>query len=191
MTEKNVVIAIKTALEKMEKSYCKLSKLNYKYMDDVVRDPALENKYLERPFAYEFYHQLRKMMETGEINFGGPIIQAEVDKRYQKCFEDGKIPDFLIHVPSSCQKNANLAVIEFKLASNRDGVRNDLKKLVEFKKNKGLKYKYGIEVIIGNTSSLSKIKDYICIFNKLQGEEITIIFFNTDVWKVSCEFTLK
>lgn len=183
MVEKNIVAAARMALERMEKPYCEPSRLNYSRIDRAVKKPLLQSKYLERPFAYEFYHQLRKMIESKEVSFGGPIIQAEVDKRYQHCFENGKVPDFIIHVPDSCQMNANLAVIEFKLASNPEDIKNDLKKLVEFKKNGLLKYKHGIEVIIGNSKSLEKAKRFLDNFNKLQGEEIAIILFNTDTWR--------
>jgi hypothetical protein len=185
MVETDVVRAITMALEKMEKAYCKLSRLNYFSVDDTVKKPLLQNKYLERPFAYEFYHQLRKIIETHEVSFGGPIIQAEVDKRYQHCFEDGKVPDFIIHVPDSYQINANLAVIEFKLATNLNDIKNDLRKLREFKKNEHLKYKHAIEVIIGDKRSVLTVKDFIRNLSQLQGEEITIIIFNTDNWKIA------
>ncbi len=30
------------------------------------------------PFAYEFYHQLWRLLDEGDVEFDGPIIQAEV-----------------------------------------------------------------------------------------------------------------
>jgi len=135
-------------------------------------------KYLERPFAYEFYHQLRKLMDDGEVDFGGPIIQAEVDKRYQHCFENGKIPDFIIHIPNNT--NRNLAVIEFKLASNPNSIEEDFKKLVEFKQR--LDYEYLVQVVIGDSSSLDRARERIERLATNNGERIIIIKFNVETW---------
>ena len=179
-----VIPAIKTALENMDKNYCKLSQIDYSRIgvNESFREHLAEEKYLERPFAYEFYHRLRKLMDSGDVDFGGPVIQAEVDKRYQHCFTTGKIPDFIIHVPNA---RPNLAVIEFKLATNLGSLEHDFEKLVDFKKNKDLKYTHVIEVIIGNGNSLRHAKERIMQLNKSEGEEITIIEFNTDSWKVN------
>lgn len=186
MVIRDVIEAIKMALEKMDKEYCTLSQIDYSEIDESIRKPIAEEKYLERPFAYEFYHQLRKLMDSGNVDFGGPIIQAEVDKRYQHCFINGKIPDFIIHVPNN---PPNLAVIELKLATNLDepyGIKHDLKKLVEFKTNEDLKYTYGIEVVIGSKNHLEDGKKRIRqLKNKTHGEEILIIEFNTDSWRVN------
>jgi len=177
-----VIEAIKMALEKISKKYCTLSQIDYSRMgmNESINDGLRKEKLLERPFACEFYHQLRKLMDNGDVNFGGPIIQAEVDKRYQCCFEKGKIPDFIIHVPN---KDKNLVVIEFKLANNLGNLGNDFKKLVEFKKHEHLKYAHAIEVIIGDETSIKQVKKHISQLNKSEGEEIIIIEFDTDSWK--------
>ncbi len=179
-----VILAIKTALENIDENYCELSQIDYSILraNKSTQKFLEEEKYLERPFAYEFYHQLRKLIDSGDVNFGGPVIQAEVDKRYQQCFENGKIPDFIIHVPNT-QKN--LAVIELKLASSFRKLEGDFKKLVEFKNSKDLKYAFAIEIIIGNHSSLKKAKECILKMEKTRGEEITIIDYNTHTRKVS------
>lgn len=179
-----VIKDIKKALEEMQKEYCTLSQIDYSMIEKPIRKHVAEAKYLERPFAYEFYHQLRKLMDSGDVKFGGPIIQAEVDKRYQHCFENGKIPDFLIHVPNTVK---NLAVIEFKLATNLSKIKYDLEKLVEFKKMGDLKYTYAIEVIIGSEVSLEKARE--CI-KSCGEEEIIIICFNTNSWKAE-DFKIK
>jgi len=178
-----VILAIKTALENIDKKYCKLSQIDYSRLrtNESTKKFLEKEKYLERPFAYEFYHQLRKLIDSGDVNFGGPVIQAEVDKKYQKCFKNGKIPDFIIHVPNT-QKN--LAVIELKLASSFRKLKGDFKKLVEFKNNKDLKYAFAIEIIIGNHTFLKKAKEYIFGMEKTRGEEITIIDYNTHTRKV-------
>jgi len=187
MVIRDVIVAVKTALEKMNEKYCTLSQIDYSRIggNESLRDLLAENKYLERPFAYEFYHQIRKLMDEGNVDLGGPIIQAEVDKRYQHCFKNGKIPDFILHVPNTPQ---NLAVIEFKLATNLSGIKYDLGKLIEFKKNADLKYTYVIEVIIGNRASLRNAKEHIKQLNKPRGEEVIIIKFNTDSWRANHSF---
>jgi len=182
MTNNDVITAIEMALEKMDRRFCTLSKKDYSQIDEVVREHARKEKYLERPIAYEFYHQIRRLLDDGTVDFGGPIIQAEVDKTYQHCFEKGKIPDFIIHVKNAGQ---NLAVIEFKLATNLGKIKKDLEKLVEFKKNEQLKYAFGIEVILGNANSLTTAKKIINRLSISDGEEITLIDFNTDSWKAN------
>jgi len=93
---------------------------------------------LETPIAFEFYYQLRKLIDNGDVDFSGPVIQAEVDKRYQHCFEKGKIPDFIIHIPNS---NKNLAVIEFKLAIRlKSNIKQVIEKLAKFRTDLQLNY---------------------------------------------------
>lgn len=111
------------ALRNIDMNYCRLSRIDYSDSDKF--EFLKKEKYLERPFAYEFYHQLRKLVEQKAVDFGGSFIQAEVDKSYQHYFPTGKIPDFIIHVPNN-PLTENLAILEFKLASGQRG-RNPLK----------------------------------------------------------------
>lgn len=182
MAISDVIIATKEALQMMNKKFCALSQIDYSLVDERVREPARKSKYLERPFAYEFYHQIRRLMDEGIVDFGGPIIQAEVDKTYQHCFEEGKIPDFIIHIQSTTQ---NLAVIEFKLATNLSRIEEDLAKLVEFKTNEDLRYIHGVEVILGDTDSLEAASKRIDQMSTSEGEEIAIVYFNTDSWEAN------
>ena len=184
MVIKDVKEAIKLALEKMDKNYCRLSQIDYDKIEVMNHFTIFlsEEKYLERPFAYEFYHQLRRLIEEGRVDFGEPIIQAEVDKRYQHIFKKGKMPDFIIHLPNS---KRNLAVIEFKLATRKaEDIKKDIKKLVKFKTKEELNYDHGIEVILGTSQALDVLRADINNWNKFEGEEIIIIEFNTDSWKV-------
>jgi len=183
MVIKDVIEAIKLALEKMDKNYCRLSQIDYEKIEVINHFTILlsEEKYLERPFAYEFYHQLRRLIEEGRVDFGEPIIQAEVDKRYQNIFKKGKIPDFIIHLPNS---RRNLAVIEFKLATRKaEDIKKDIKKLVKFKTKEELNYNHSVEVILGTNQALDVLRTIINNWNKFEGEEIIIIEFNTDSWK--------
>ncbi len=181
----------------MKEVYCKLSQRDYRELYE-VKEAAKKEKYLERPFAYEFYHQLRELMDCGAVDFGDRVIQAEVDKRYQHYFKKGKIPDFIIHVPD--RNNKNFAVLEFKLTSNlsnKDGdyeeLNHDFEKLIDFRKcpvNEPLNYEHIVEVIIGNKVSLAQTKkDVKAKFNNAEYkgtiilEEVTVIEFDTDSWK--------
>lgn len=183
MVIKDVIEAIKLALEKMDKNYCRLSQIDYEKIEVMNHFTMLlsEEKYLERPFAYEFYHQLRRLIEEDRVDFGEPIIQAEVNKRYQNIFKKGKIPDFIIHLPNS---KRNLAVIEFKLATRKaEDIKKDIKKLVKFKTKEELNYDHGVEVILGTNQDLDVLRADINNWNKFEGEEIIIIEFITDSWK--------
>lgn len=189
MITTNVIDAIVLALESIDVNYVKLSQKDY---SNVRANGSLvkkfsEEKILERPFAYEFYHQFRNLMEKGIVDLGDLIIQAEIDKTYQHCFKSnkeptgrGRIPDFLVHLPDS---ENNLAVIEFKLTSNLDNLVRDFQKLVEFKNNEDLQYDYGVEVIIGDAKSIERAKSDVKKAEKSEGEELRIIYFNTDSGK--------
>ena len=191
MVKIDVIEAIGFALENIDVGYVRLSQKDYSKMnaDDSFQKECSKEKILERPFAYEFYHQFRNLMIAGILDFGELVIQAEIDKRYQHCFANnqgnlgrGTIPDFLIHLPNH---QSNLAVIEFKLTSNLGNLESDFRKLVKFKKNEQLRYEYGIEVIIGDTKSLEQAKSKVERLATSKGEEINIVYFNTQTGKVS------
>jgi len=180
--EKILLTTIKKALENMNRKSIKLSSFG------LDTDDADIAKYQERPFAYDFYHQLKLLEEKKDVDFGKYYVHPEVDKEYQHYFIKKKIPDFIIHTPNS---DNNLAVIELKLTNNPN-IEADLKKLVEFKnKTKPrLQYTYGIEVIIGRTIAIKKAIKKIQSLSKTEGTEIIIIWFNIDSWQAS-ESTIK
>jgi len=174
----NIEEVLKKALENMDEKYCQLSQLVNRKSSCIEKNKLQEKKIQERPVAYEFYHQFRRLIEDEEVevNFDGSIIQAEVNKKYQHYFRNGKIPDFIIHTPDT---DVNFAVIEFKLASsNITKIKDDLKKLSKFKRK--LNYENTVEVIIGDTEQLNKLDENNDLFI---GKELTLIFFNTDSWK--------
>ncbi len=69
--------SISEALKRMEKKFIRLSN---RTMDDVP--PSNVERYQERPFAYEFYHQFRKLIEADKVPFLEYFIQPEVNKTY-------------------------------------------------------------------------------------------------------------
>ncbi len=172
------------SLNNMDKKYCRPSQMDYSNLNKIPKgivENLKEEKYFERLFAYEFYHQFRILVQNGKVDFGGAVLHAEVPKEYQRCFEKGKgkIPDFILHVPDH---SLNLAVLEFKLATNLGKIDHDFDKLLDFRKNDALKYKNIIEVIIGDTKQLEKATEIIKGHNKENGEILTIIYFNTETW---------
>ena len=100
-----------------------------------------KKRWLERPYAYEFYHQMRKCWPEDCCL----IISGEVSKAGHSNFKNldtGKpIPDFLIHRPGTMDDN--WAIIEVKSQkANKNRIYRDVKKLLTFK------YKIGYRQMI-------------------------------------------
>ena len=179
-----IIDPIKSCLEKMDRKFVDLSRLRFNGINRELRKILQEQKIQERPFAYEFYHQFRKMWDDGsilKILSEDVVIQAEINKSYQNIPHLKKIPDILLHKPSNIDKN--FAVIEFKLTSNINQIENDFKKLIAFKRRLG--YVYLIEIIIGDKNSLTNAKRRILSLNNPNGEEIILIEFDTDSWRAN------
>jgi hypothetical protein len=103
-----------TALENLDWNYVTLSRVQY-FHGKKPPDFSSKAHWLERPFAYELYHQLRRMWATNGFE-SACVIHAEVYKEYQQIKNLDKMPDFLFHLP---EPDRNLAVVEIKLAANR------------------------------------------------------------------------
>lgn len=166
-----VIEFFKSALDEMNEKYCRLA----------------GGRFQERPICYEFYHQLRKLIDEKRVDFGRPVVQAEVSKRYQHYSvlgKGGKQPDFIIHVPDSRKKN--FAVIEFKMASRgKSVIEKDLKKLRKFGEEgeRKLGYTHLVEVIVGNEKPLAKVRQHIKSLQVPKGKEIIVIEFDVEKWK--------
>lgn len=171
--EKDLLNVLIQVLEKMDSKQVRLSTIGLSPDDDLVA------RYQERPFTYEFYHQLRLMIDNGYIDFGNYIVHPEVDKGYQEEYGTDRIPDFIIHVPNAID---NLAIIEFKTAKNQK-IKEDFNKLLEFREKPQLQYKYAIEIIVGKTDDLKTVNKQIKQWCKADGVIIHIIWFNIDTWK--------
>ncbi len=183
-----LVEAVKCALRNMEKEFVDLSRLKVKEVENDQNAGSEEatKKLLERPYSYEFYHQMRSIWRKRKfINlFKDVVIQGEVDKRYQAISGLHKIPDFLLHRPGD--NNSNFAVIEVKLAttSGLENIEDDFNKLVKFCNI--LHYKYFIEIILGNSGDLNSdgLKEKVRSWNSNRAGrnsvEIVVVLFNTD-----------
>ncbi len=191
ITEPDIIEMIITSLKSMDRRFTDLSKLRFNELSDELKEKLLEQKIQERPFAYEFYHQIRKYWDTK--NTGDLVIQAEVNKGYQRIRNLNRIPDFIIHTPNT---NNNIAVLEFKVVrdenSTLESIKRDFEKLVDFYVI--LNYKHLVEVLIGNSEELEKIMNKIEelseveVVNENKGEkdfpQITTIFFSIDKWNI-------
>jgi len=183
-----LIKSIKLSLENMNRKFTDLSKLKFEEKSPELKKELIKQKIQERPFAYEFYHQFRKMWDDGSIGSIFPndiVIQAEFNKVYQGIIGCEKIPDFLLHKPSTQE---NIAIIEFKLASNYSDLKEDFNKLFKFREI--LHYKFLIEVVIGEDSELTTAKKHIDQLKKLNGEAIIVIYFNSEKWK-SNDYKIK
>ena len=183
-----LIKAIKLSLENMNGKFTDLSRLQFDKINQTLIEKLKKQKIQERPFAYEFYHQFRKLWDSGCIIglFSEDIvIQAEVDKGYQDIPNLDKIPDFLLHKPNT---DKNFAVIEFKQAFYKNtfnsDIKEDFKKLAAFKQK--LDYDYLIEVVIVQGTQLKTAKKHIeNNLNNSDGEEIIIIEFDTKSWRAN------
>lgn len=174
------------ALECIDPKQCKLSTL--KYEDLKLPLKFVNSKYLERPFAYEFYYQFRRLIEMKEIKLEeNVLIQGEVDKRYQDIIDLSSIPDFLVHIIPSATTN-NKAVIEFKMATNRfTDIEKDFDKLLKFKDRLG--YEKLVEVLIGETKEIIEKKHELAQFHN-DDCNIHVILYDINTSKAE-EYKIK
>ena len=113
-----------------------------------------EPAYRERVYCYELYHQMRSSWPT-PCEY---VLNGEVDKQQHPNFRDRRFPkpDFIVHVPGM---HNNYAVIEVKgPGAPPDGVRNDLRKLLLFRRwyQRRLYLVYGVE----SGDAADRIREY-------------------------------
>ena len=127
------------------------------------------NRFYERVFAYELYHQLRCILPSNEY-----VINGEPGKAYRNIVGIGsKFPDLIYHVPGT--DDCNLAVIEVKVVpKNVCEYRKDIAKLCQFRREP-LAYKVGILTLFGDSINLSQALQQIEGIAPCEGEEIVIL----------------
>jgi hypothetical protein len=172
-----LIKTIVTALENIDWRYVTLSQFFYEESDMPMnlRDPH----WLERPFAYEIYHQLR-LLWKGEAFDAQCVIQAEVLKKYQQIRYINKMPDLLMHQPNS---ERNLAIVEIKLASNKKkSLMEDIDKLALFQRV--LHYETLVEVIIGADEELKTVGHQLNNLDCSSGAKIDILLLSLNDHKI-------
>ena len=104
-------------------------------------------RWLERPYAYEFYHQLRKFLPDSSSR----IISGEISKAGHPDFDslDSKpVPDFLIHTPGTMDDN--YAVIEIKHQEAKPSrIERDIDKLKTFINPDIIRYQKAVYLFYG------------------------------------------
>jgi hypothetical protein len=89
-----------------------------------------EDRYRERVYCYELYHQMRRRWAPGSPYF----LNGEADKQAHPYFVGSSRapkPDFIVHIPGT---GTNYAVVEVKSAGASDvGIQADLGKLMTFR----------------------------------------------------------
>lgn len=165
------------SLSDMKESFVILSS----YIENAA---PIEMKIQERPFAYEFYHQIRRRwnLKENEDLIQDYVIQPEVNKAYQKYEGIPYIPDFIIHRKHSCLSGDQIVVFEFKMAKNVSKLPADIQKLVDYRLR--LNYQLAIEVLIGLEDeieeALSKIGNH---FDKMNSPKCGILAIGYDIKK--------
>ena len=158
---------ILSALRNIDPSRIRLSTLSYE--GTTIPEP----RYQERTFAYELFHQLRKLEEADSEDLRGFTQQAEVDKGYQGI---DYVPDLIVHKPG--QTNDNLTACEFKLAID-PYVPYDLAKLQFFVESIG--YEEAFMILIGDDSSIQKVANLRTKYDREDGTSIGIMLYNYDI----------
>src|SRR5260370_35144885 len=149
---------LRKALENLDWNYVTLSRVQY-FQEKNPPQSANKAHWLERPIAYDLYHQLRCLWETNTFD-SDCVIHAEVYKKYQAIKNLDKMPDFLFHLR---KPNCNVAVVEIKLAAN-PGLQDDLDKLTLF--HNILRYEYLVEIVIGTEEQLDGVDLALSIWAK-------------------------
>ena len=154
------------------------------------------SSWLERPFHFEFYHQLRLNFKDKLKNYK---IQAEIEKIGHFSGIGDKRPDLIFHIPGNYFKTSQLIHIEIKPVKPNDNAHleeiiKDIEKLLEFK----VKLSYDISVMVlfglnhelsetilfieGNdtqNTDLNKMRDKV--INRIQNEKKEIFLLELDI----------
>lgn len=114
-----------------------------------------KSSWLERPFHFELYHQLRLTFKDKLKNYK---IQAEVEKASHNSGIGNLRPDLIFHIPGNIDGASQLIHIEVKPAKSKNSkhlkkIIDDLEKLSKFKAK--LKYDISVLVLFGPINELS------------------------------------
>ena len=167
-----------------------LFKVDSRYIMYQIRGGEGENesekqKQYERVFAYEFYHQFRKIMESNPCRYEGIFLKGEACKDnsiYSKV--PRSTPDIILNEdPGKIVEDGQFFLCEMKTAVNSKYY-EDFEKLYKFKEA-GLNFKEYIFLSIGETieelrNRISKVKkeltkydeNTLCICINLGGDKV-------------------
>ena len=180
---------IKCALKNVDSIYYRWT--NHKVGETEFPSEEIEKAYCERVFAYELYHQIRKIMDAnpaleryqGDNKFYTDLFDglSEYDSSFKEGEDNKRIPDLVLHRDlGSIEKEGQIYLAEIKMAENKNAL-DDLKKLTVLQKSK-LNFTFYIFIYAGKNKDelyeeLSKIdtsivsKDIVCICSKFGESE--------------------
>lgn len=158
------LIHIKEALESMSTDY--------------IIESNSSNRYAERLFAYEFYHQFRNVMKNNSSIYQDLFLTGEQSKIYS-LLHDGSVndtPDLVLCDNMTSIGKKQEFLIEIKMKGNTSWL-SDLPKLSEFA-NSSLSFKYHVFLYVGD--NFSSIEEEL--LNKCR----TIDNFSKEIYVVTC-----
>ena len=184
---------IKTALNNVNSVY--YSWYNHKISNSEYPSEECQKAYCERVFAYELYHQIRRIMDANpaparyeDVYLNGETIKdnkfftdiyeglAELSPTFSDNTDSKRIPDLILHKDlGSTEAEGQIYLAEIKMKDNENAL-DDLEKLTLFGKSK-LNFKFYIFIYAGKDidelkEDLSKkdtsalSKDIVCICSK-------------------------
>ena len=146
---------LRKALTMVHNDYYGLHHWNEPMLNAVMGDTNSENKaviqeyldrYGERVFCYELYHQIRTLMDehskTNPETFKDLRLQSELKKDYineivqahygVQALDSEYIPDFLLHTPGNFDKQYLILEVKSNPKISFSGMIDDLKKIQQF-----------------------------------------------------------
>ena len=149
------------AFKKVDKSYCSS---NYLYIHH--HPTKREKQYAERVFAYELYHQFRKIMESKPNAYTDLVLNGEIPKmgfRETDIAQQRIDPDLVLHKgQDDCSPEYQKLFIEIK-TSLTPNLQKDITKL---KVAVGDRLNYQYAVLISINSDLAYVKEAIKTCNR-------------------------
>lgn len=144
------------------------------YKDYPINNPTKVTKeHLERVFAYEFYHQWRKILESLGCTL---YLNGEISKIIRGDMENNKIstlfPDIVLHGGQNCtEKRFQLLACEIKRKEGMSPTKfkEDITSLINYISEEYFTQKpfqCGVFILVGDVINTIKSKKYI---NKLRG----------------------
>jgi hypothetical protein len=147
----------------------------FRTIDDIENQEEREelreylDRYGERVFCYELYHQIRKLMDDGYVdcevsndNEDVVLFQAELKKdqigniihhfpQAGTSLDKVYIPDFLLHSPGNFRHQELIIEVKSNPYISKTMIKADLLKIYQFIRN--YKYRYGIFLTVNSDPS--------------------------------------
>lgn len=175
-----------SAILKVEKDY-----LWYNFISDNTKENVKEH--LERVFAYEFYHQWRKLLE--EKGHKHLFLNGEISKAVKYAIENNKVnvlfPDLVLHGGQDCNdEKTQLIACEIKRKEKISGkkVKEDIESLINYLSEEyftNTPFQCGVFILVGET--LENTLETKKILNKIR-EIYNLNHFSAKILCISYDF---